>query len=921
MRGTRRLLGTLAVTCGVVGGAASGAAQAAEADEPSVSRVELVAPAEVPQTLIRLAIGDLAGRPRSRRAIRDSLERLWTLGLFAGLRVEEVDEPAGLVLRFYLTPRPFVRRIAWRGVAGLDQGQLAAAAALALGEEASPERLARARDDLLLLYRREGFLDARVEVEATAPDEGPARDVTVSLDAGAPAQLALVKIAGSLGLSPDAVAKGLALRQGDRYREPVVRDRVRALETRLRRDGFLEARVATQAPVRQAGTPNVELAVDVAAGPRYAVVFDGRQALAESVLRDRLTFLDSGVVDEFEVEASARQIEAAYRDAGYAFAQVTGALDRATAPPTVRFDVTEGPEVRVASVTFHGEVALAPERLRAAIATRPPGLVDRGLFRQDLLDRDVAALLALARGEGFADAVVGPAEVRFEDGRSRAHVEIPIVEGARIRIGSVAVAGESALTAGELLAAIPLRAGDPWDPLRVDEGRRSVERLYARHGYHGATVEAETHRGDHQVEIAYRVTEGPQMRVGRVLVRGLFLTMEDTVRRQLRVAPGDVFDPDRLDATRRRLERAPAFATVDVGPPRPAPAPFADVEVTLAEQKPWRFELGVGYDTAEGARGYLELGHDNLFGTARSAAVRFKGAIGGDAVKSLERADLVYREPWIGSTAWEGQVQLYGERSENLGYDLERLGLVAWVGDDLLNPRGTRAFRSQLRYRLEVARLSHVSPDLVAEGIEAGTQRIGSLTPAVAWDLRDDRVNPRRGSIHRAALEVADSVFGGDVEFVKAEFSTSWFFSWLPPTVFALSGRLGLATAFGGTSSLPIEDRFFAGGSTSVRGFPENRLGPRDAAGNPVGGEALVVLSAEWRFPIWRWLGGAVFIDAGTVTPTVGDLSLGAFKSGAGAGLRVTTPVGPIRLDVAYALQPISGEDRLQVYVTVGFPF
>ena len=384
---------------------------------------------------------------------------------------------------------------------------------------------------------------------------------------------------------------------------------------------------------------------------------------------------------------------------------------------------------------------------------------------------------------------------------------------------------------------------------------------------------------------------------------------------------GDVFDPERLAAARRRLELPPAFATVDVGPPRPPPAPFADVEVLLAEQKPWRFELGIGYDTALGVSGYLELSHDNLFGTARSAGIRIKEAIGGEAIERLDHVDLIYREPWIPGTPWQGQIELYAERSENLGYDLERVGFLAWIGDDLLNPRGPRIFRSQLRYRLEAARVSNVSPDLQAQGIEPGTERIGSLTPVGMWDFRDDRFNPRRGSLHRASLETAHPALGGSVEFTKAELSTSWFFSWLPPTVFAVSGRLGLAGPFGGTQSLPIQDRFFTGGSTSVRGFPENRLGPRDAAGNPVGGEALAVLSAEWRFPLWRWVSGAVFIDAGTVTPEVDDLSFSAFKSGAGAGLRVATPVGPIRFDAAYALQPIPGEDRLQLYLTVGFPF
>ena len=268
---------------------------------------------------------------------------------------------------------------------------------------------------------------------------------------------------------------------------------MRALEERLRREGFFEARVTSRPPARVAGTPRVDLTVDVAAGRRYAVTFAGRHALAESALRDRLTLLDSGTVDEFEVEASARQLEALYREHGYAFARVTGTLDGAVDPPAIDFVVSEGPEVRVASVTFAGNVALAAGRLRAAIATRPSGVWEKGLFRQDVLDGDVAVLGAFARAQGFADATVGPAEVRFEDGRTRAHIVIPVVEGPRVTVGHVDVEGQTLFTTAELLAAIPIVPGDPWNPARIEEGRRAIERLYARRGYHGATARCRRH--------------------------------------------------------------------------------------------------------------------------------------------------------------------------------------------------------------------------------------------------------------------------------------------------------------------------------------------------------------------------------------------------------------------------------------------
>jgi outer membrane protein insertion porin family len=911
-------LAALMATGWIVVGAVGVAAGAADGSG-IVTGVDLAASAEVPEKLVRSAIGEMVGRPRSRYEIRQSIERAWSLGLFDDIWVEEVPESGGVRLRYHLGLRPLVRQIAWQGEAGLDLGQLVGVAALAIGEEASAQRLAQVRDDLLAFYHRVGYLDARVGVDATG--EGAARDVVITLAAGAPVRLDHVRIEGALGLPPDVVTRALALGTGDRYQEALVRDRVRALEERLRREGFFRAQVTARPPVRETGSATVDLTVDVAAGPRYELIFDGRRGLTESDLRGRLTLIDSGVVDIFEIEASARQLEAAYRERGYASAKVTGTLDDTAEPPTIRFQVSEGPQVRVASVTFRGNVALTTRRLQAAMATRPATILRGGLFRQDVLDRDLATLRGLAQADGFADATVGPAELGWEDDGRRVRVVIPVVEGSRVTVGSVTVEGETLFTAEELRAVIPLRSGDPWNPVRAEDGQRRVEQLYGRRGFHGATVDVQTDRHDGQVSVVYRVAEGAPTRVGRILVRGLLVTREETVLRQLRIDPGDLFDPDRLAAAQQRLEQARAFATVSVDPLRPAPAPFADLDVTVAEQKPWHLDVGLGYDTALGARGFLELGHDNLFGTARSASIRIKGAVGGEAIQELERVDLVYREPWIQGTPWQAEADLFGERSKNLGYDLQQVGLALWIGDDLLNPRGARTFRTQLRYRLEEARVSSVSPDLEAQGIEPGTERIASLTPTVVWDFRDDRFNPRRGSVHQASLELATAALGGTVDFVKSELSTSWFFSWLPPTVFALSGRLGLAGPFAGTDSLPIQDRFFAGGSTSVRGFPEDKLGPLDSAGNPLGGNALVVLSAEWRFPLWGWLGGAVFIDAGAVTPEVSDLRLSAFKSGAGAGLRVATPVGPIRLDVGYALQPIPNESRTQVYLTVGFPF
>jgi outer membrane translocation and assembly module TamA len=149
----------------------------------------------------------------------------------------------------------------------------------------------------------------------------------------------------------------------------------------------------------------------------------------------------------------------------------------------------------------------------------------------------------------------------------------------------------------------------------------------------------------------------------------------------------------------------------------------------------------------------------------------------------------------------------------------------------------------------------------------------------------------------------------------------AWFIGWPPGTVVAVSSRVGLAAPYAGTEDLVIEDRFKAGGSTTLRGYREDRVGPVDARDNPLGGDLRILLNLEWRFPIWRFLGGVTFLDVGAVTARVRDLSLSDVYPDAGVGLRITTPIGPIRFDVGYALRQLRDDNRVQFYVTVGHAF
>jgi outer membrane protein insertion porin family len=886
------------------------------AAEPSgmVTSVDVDSPHQLPDRLVQDTLAGLAGRPFSRHAIRESLDRLWALGLLSRAEVDAISERGGVRLRYRFERSPYLARLAWEGDLGVPRVDLAAAAGLLLGGPADATRLARAEVDVRALYAREGYFGAVVTVTAPEDTATAGRDVVFHIQAGDPADIGHIRVIGAPGAGALGLLRAFGLRQGERYRQGRVDDGIRAVETRLRELGYYEARVTRPTPAWDRNTNRVALDIDVEEGRRTRLAVTGSTALDEAALRARLTFGDAGVVDEVEVRASARRMETAFHEIGYPFAVVTGTLARDGEDRVANFAVTEGPRVTVEAVDFTGDTSIPANRLRDQMQTRPPDLLHRGLFSMETLDSDLLVLLRYYRAQGFPEAAVGPAAVAYNAERTRARISIPIAEGPRRRVGAIAVTGERAIGAPEILAAVPLRRGDPYDRVRVDDGRRLIERLYARHGYQAAAVSPSTAIRDGEVDVTYAVVEGEPTRIGRILVGGLTATRDDVVLRELPFSPGQLLDPDDLAEARRRLAATRLFERADIGPLRAAAGPYQDLEIFVREARPWRLDFGLGYQTEDGFRGYIEIANDNLFGTGRSLSLRERASQRGDLT------ELTYREPWLLGTPWQGQLIAFRQQQEEVGYSFESFGGAASLEQYFINWPGN-FLRGAATYSLREVRRFDIQPGLVQEGITGGTERLASVLGALSWDRREPQADPKHGSFHLATVETADSLLGSQSNYVKTQFQTSWFVPWPPPTLLAMSLRLGLAWPFGDSDSLPIQTRFFAGGTTTVRGYTLNAIGPRDTQNNPLGGNGQVIANIEWRFPIWRWFGGAVFLDTGVIASEVRDILSAPVFPGAGAGLRIATPIGPIRLDIGYALRRIPGENPLQFYLTVGQAF
>jgi len=903
---------------------------ASAAEPPAITGVEIEGAPTTP--LLRGAIDDLVGRPLARAEIRRSLARLWSLHQFEQMWAEDIPTAGGIMVRFHLVQRPTIRHIAWQGETGLDIAEVVGAANLSLGGDAGAERLAAARQAILELYKREGYFQARVEIQATAVDDSNVRDVAIQLQAGKRARIGSIALRGS---SQAEVEQKLKLHPGDDFTERSVQQSLRRLEDDLKTDGYYGARIILAGSTWNPDTNRAALDIDVELGPKVAVSFSGVQALKEAALREKLPFADVGTVDAIEVDTAARQLEAAYRDAGYTFVQVTGELRQQDGAPDVHFDVREGPEVTVESIGFSGNQTFPAERLRQEMQTRLPGVLQKGLFRPEILNGDLLLLTAFYRAHGYTEVVVGPADVRFSEDRRHARIAIPIQEGMRLTLGAIVVDGASVMTRVEILRALPFAPGDAWTAGREGEARRSLMRLYAQHGYLGTRLSLQTSRHGDRIDMEVGIREGEQTRVGQILVSGLIKTREDIVLQEVTLRPGEPFDPDQLVETERRLSELGVFDSVQVGPLQPPPAPFVDVEIVAHEGKPWRLEFGGGYSystatgvennysgfsTGPGWEGSVQLGYDNLFGRAHSVTAREMYTEHGD------RTDLSYAVPRLFGSQLKGDVTLYRFHWDRLGYKQDGAGLSTGVARSLYPQPFTNRYRLTLglRYDLEWVNRYAIDASLVdlgAAGVVPGAQVVGKITPSASLDYRDNPFDPKRGSFHSASFSLAGPYLGSQASFVKSSAQTAWFFDWIPLTTVAAGLRLGAAWPFAESDALPNQERFYAGGSTTIRGYAQDKVGPLDSNHNPLGGNALVIGNLEFRFPIWRWLSGVAFVDSGTVVREVESLRASDFRTGAGGGLRIRTPIGPIRFDAAYGLDSVPGSSRWQFYFAIGQAF
>lgn len=735
-----------------------------------------------------------------------------------------------------------------------------------------------------------------------------------------------IQIKGTKNFKERAVRELVKTRPKDYYSENALREDVQSI---LSSGNYEDAEVET---------------VDLAAGVRVIfkvkeksmvkkIDFTGNKNIGKMKLREDFELKAKEGFDSAKLQSCVNRILKAYADKGYPDAGVEPftTFNEADNTVSVNFVIKEGNRILIEKVEFDGISAFPAKKLRRLMKTKR-----KKVFDQEKLTKDREEIETFYKNNGYAKVKTSDPKIEYNEDRTRITVRVPVDEGKRYVVGGFEFGGHTVYTADQLRKAVEMKQGKLYKQEKFDETLRNLKELYLEKGYLYSRIEPDEVVDEEASKITYKflIDEGTIVYIDRVFIEGLKKTKEKVIRREVLLKPGDPFSSSKL---RRSQEKIFNLGFIDDVKPDIQPArdiDKADLIMEIVEGKPGSLSAGAGYSSTDQFVGQVQLSHSNLFGLAQRLALTWE--FGG----RRQNYEINWTEPWMLNKPVSFGVDVYNTVRERL-YDSDSgpdYRETTRGGGVRVGPRFSDIYSLIFSYQLRQNQISNVSERFKGEIIEQ-TKVKSSLTTELARDTRDYYFDASRGNRQAVSVEYAGRVLQGDTHLVKSILSSSWFVTVFQagnyPFVFSFNGRLGAMQEYDTVSSsdslnvLQIEG-FRVGGADSIRGYnPGGEIGARGGA------RVFSVFNAEFKIPLYvenkrRILQLVLFADMGGAWRGAPDIRLARgyslndednhryMKASVGFGMRITTPVFPIRLDWGYGLDHRPGEEISQIHFTLG---
>jgi outer membrane protein insertion porin family len=770
-----------------------------------------------------------------------------------------------------------------------------------------------------------------------------------------------VQFRGNRKVEDDAIRVQLLSKPGTLLDAAKLREDLRSMW----KMGFF-ADIDVEAEVASSGGVILTFAVKEKPAIRKVLVA-GHSELGLDKINEVIDLELDAIVDISKVKKNREKIADLYVQKGFYLATVDYEIKPVNESEVdVWFKIDEKAKVKIREVQFIGNNQISDDELRQSIATRRQDslsfLNDSGTYSQEAFERDLLLVSAHYWDRGYANVKVGTPQLRLSRDKQFMYLSIPIDEGPVFTIGEIKFKGDLIGTAGKNLERIHIRQGDKFSRTRIAEDREKLSNFYQDQGYAYANVLPLTKVDlpNRKINLTFEVARGKRAYFERINIRGNSKTRDKVIRREMKIAEGELFNNSNLEISKRRINALGFFENVVVSTKRGSSDEFVEVNVEVSERPTGTFQIGAGFSSVENFIAQAQISQNNLFGRGQTLALQAQ-------ISSLRQLFLLrFVEPYFLDTQWTFAFDLYNQ-SRGFGTFFRNAsgGTLTW-GYPLLRQVSIRDVRAFLTYKLEdvdistgsggIANLGATSAPIEATSV-ANLFRGGvtsSLRASLSWDSRNNRLFPSGGWYHTLFVEYASQYTGSENKFVRwGGFARKYHQLW-GPFVYHGNFELGITTSTD-PLGVPISERYLVGGIYDIRGYAPRSLGPllltqppgdvgQSLGSLPLGGNMQVVINNEVEFPLFKKVGisGVLFFDMGNAynledrycsglqrkNSTISikfdpcfrlpESLVNGIRKSVGFGFRWFSPIGPLRFEWGIPLDAQPGEDPLVFEFTIG---
>ena len=922
-------------------------AQTARYEGQPIADIQYVPP-EQPLTAAELAniVPLKKGEPLRLADVHAAIERLYATGAFEDIQVEAESAPApasGVAVRIITKNSWFVGNVAVLGHTSdpPNRGQLVNVTRLSLGQPFTEEAVAPAQAAIERLLVSNGLHASQVGPEVSYDPYTQQVSVHFVVASGRRAHFTTPAISGDTKMPLEDIVSATHWRRwligGWRtVNQSRVSKGLEDVRSRYERRGRFEAHVSLKAMDYDADTNRSKPSLDIDAGPEVVVHAVGAK-VSQGKLRSLVPVFEEHSVDDSLLLEGERNLRDYFQSEGYFDAEVEFKPQRiVNDKASIDYLINPGKRHKLVLIDIQGNKYFRTAAIRDRMFLMRASLVQfrRGRYSGVLLRRDEQSIGSLYQSNGFRDVAVTHKIVDgYKSKPDQLAVFIAIQEGPQYFIHSLDVQGAAKLDKVELLSQLSSVEGQPFSEYNVAVDRDTILQQYSKGGFPNATFEWSSKPASeaHQIDLTYVIHEGQQEFVRDILISGLKNTRRSLVDSKMLLKAGDPLSPNAMRESQRKLYDLGVFARVDTAIQNPD-GDNSEKYVLYDVEEAHKYSTATGFgaefariggcsnclEAPQGQTGFapdfsLDVSRLDLWGLGQSLSFRGR-------VSTLEQRALInYTVPRVrGNEKLTLSYTILYDNSKDVRTFTAQREEASVQLSDRLSKSITLLYRYTYRHVVVDQSTLKISPLLVP--LFSQPDRVGEVSWSMIQDRRDDPIDTHKGIYNTMDIAAAPRAFGSEITFGR--------FLGRNATYHPIGKKLVLAraTSFGivhplhnvadPNTAIPLPEHFFSGGATSERGFPDLQAGPRDlVTGFPLGGTALLMNQTELRFPLLgEDIGGVLFHDMGNVYSSPSSISFRTDQHGlsdfdymnhaVGFGIRYRTPIGPVRLDLAYSINP-----------------